>query len=145
MILALSGDGVVSAGIREAGRGADDASTGGTATPGLTWVVLPIAIGGAPVPGVVLANPGDAPVTATVSLLDGGNDSTSMTIAPGHTAAVPVGFLRRDLTAGVLISADGDLVALGTGTSGPGHTGWYAMALGVPVPATAAGMPSTTP
>ncbi|MEP6759363.1 MAG: hypothetical protein ABJB55_09225 [Actinomycetota bacterium] len=143
VILALTGDGVVSAGIREAGRGLDDASTGGTAIPGPAWVVLPIAIGGAPVPALVLVNPGDTPVTATAYLLDGGGEPVSITVAARRTAAVPVGFLRRDLSAGVLVRADGDLVALGAGTSGPGQTGWYAMALGVPVPTTTAGLPVT--
>jgi len=135
VIVTLSGEGAVAAALREAGRGPDDASTGGTAAPAPAWVVLPTAIGGAAVPALVLVNPGETPVTVTASLLDGGADSVSITIPPRRTAAVPAGFLRRDLTAGVLIAGDGAFVALGAGTSGPGQTGWYALSMGVPVPA----------
>jgi len=134
VVLAISGEGDVVAGLRAAGRGPDDAATGGTATPGPGWVVLPTAVGGSPAPALVLVNPGDTPVSATATLLDGAGDTVSIVVPPQHTAAVPVGFLRRDATAGVLIVGDGDLVALGAGTSGPGQTGWYAMAMGVPLP-----------
>ena len=134
VIVSLTGEGVVGAGLRAVGLGPDDASTGGTATPAPGWVVLPTALGGAPVPALVLVNPGETPVTVTASLLDGGADTVSITVPPRRTAAVPVGFLRRDLTAGVLVVGDGDFVALGAGTSGPGQTGWYALAMGVPLP-----------
>jgi hypothetical protein len=134
VIVTLTGEGAVGAALREAGPGPDDASTGGTATPASGWVVLPTALGGAPVPALVLVNPGETPVTVTASLLDAGSDTVSITVPPRRTAAVPIGFLRRDLTAGVLVTGDGDFVALGAGTSGPGQTGWYAMAMGVPLP-----------
>ena len=135
VIVTLTGDGSVGAGLRAVGYGPDDASTGGTTTPAPAWVVLPTAIGGAAVPALVLTNPGETPVTVTASLLDGGTDTVSITIPPRRTAAVPTGFLRRDLGAGVLVAGDGAFVALGAGTSGPGQTGWYAIAVGVPLPA----------
>jgi hypothetical protein len=134
VIVTITGEGEVVADVRAAGPGPDDASTGGTATPGPGWVVLPTAVGGSPAPALVLVNSGDTPVTATATLLDGGGETVSVTVAPRQTASVPLRFLRGDATAGVLIVGDGDLVALGAGTSGPGQTGWYAMAMGVPLP-----------
>ena len=143
VVLSIAGDASVAAGLRAAGLGPDDAATGGTATPGPAWVVLPTATGGAAAPALVLVNPGEQVVTATVSLLDGrGGDPISVTVPPRRTASVPIAFLKGDLTAGVLIRADGDLVALGAGTSGPGQTGWYAMAMGVPVPSATSGLPA---
>ena len=134
VIVTITGEGEVLADLRSVGRGPDDAATGGTATPGPSWVVLPTAVGGSPAPTLVLVNPGDTPVTAIATRLDGGGDTVSITVPQRGTAALPVRFLRSDATAGVLITGDGDLVALGAGTSGPGQTGWYALAMGVPVP-----------
>ena len=141
VIVQVIGEGVVGAGFREAGPGLDDAATGGVADPGPAWIVLPTALGGAAQPSLVLVNSGSEPVTATLSLLTeaGGatTQSVSVNVAAGRTASAPIAFLRRDPTASVLVRAEGDLVALGAGTSGPGQTGWYALALGVPVPTTA--------
>ncbi|HLB39671.1 MAG TPA: hypothetical protein VJM84_04390 [Actinomycetota bacterium] len=146
VVVQVDGAGVVSAGLREGGPGPDDAATGGTATPGRAWVVLPTALGGAKKPAVVLVNDGDEAVAATLQLLpEGGGslgDTITVTVEAHGAAGVPRPFLQGDPTAAVLVVAAGDLVALGAGTSGPGGDGWYAMALGVPVPLGVTGLPA---
>jgi len=134
-LLVQVADGTVAAGVRAAGHGADDASTGGTAADAASWVVLPTAFGLDPVPSMMLVNDGDTKVRATVTLIpEGGGtgDSVEVTVPAGQTAAVPRAFLAKDHTAAALVQASGPIVALGAGTAGSGR---YAMALGVPVPA----------
>jgi len=129
-------DGTVTAGLRAAGHGGDDAATGGVTTDAPAWVVLPSAFGLDPVPSLVLVNDGSTKVQATVSLLHEGGGSVAntaeVTIPAGQTAAVPRSFLARDHTAAVLVDASGPIVALGAGATGSGR---YAMSLGVPIPA----------
>jgi hypothetical protein len=133
-LLVQVADGTVAAGVRAAGHGADDASTGGTAADAASWVVLPTAFGLDPVPSMVLVNDGETKVRATVTLIPeggGSGDSVEVTVPAGQTAAVPRAFLAKDHTAAALVQASGPIVALGAGTAGSGR---YAMALGVPVP-----------
>ena len=135
-VVVETADGTVAAGLRAAGKGGDDAATGGSATDAPTWVVLPTAFGLRPAPSMVLVNDGSTNVRATVTLLHeaGGSlrDTVQVTIPAGQTAAVPASFLTKDHTAAALVQATGPIVALGAGTAGSGR---YAMALGVPVPA----------
>jgi hypothetical protein len=134
-LLVQVADGTVAAGVRAAGHGADDASTGGTTVDAATWVVLPTAFGLGPVPSMVLVNDGDSKVRATVTLIHegggGAGDTVEVAVPAGQTAAVPRSFLAKDHTAAALVQASGPIVAVGAGTAGSGR---YAMALGVPVP-----------
>jgi hypothetical protein len=147
VVVQVDGAGVLTAGLREAGPGADDAATGGAASPAPAWVVLPTALGGAKKPAVVLVNDGGQPVTATLLLLPQGGgslgDSITVTVDAHSAASVPRPFLKGDPAAAVLVTATGDLVALGAGTSGPGGDGWYAMSLGVPVPGGIVSLPTS--
>ncbi len=137
-IIAKTIDGAqIGIGLRELGRGVDDAATGGTATPSTAWVVLPAIVGAAPRATVVLVNDGDVAVQATVRLLpiEGTSpETTTITVPPGRTAAVPGTFLESQPNAAVLVTADGPLIALGAGVGGDQATD-YAMGLGIPVPA----------
>lgn len=141
VVQALEGA-LVGAALRESGPGTDDAATGGTATPGPAWVVLPTAIGRDPHASLVLVNPGEQRVTATVTMLraDGAASPEPITVevAPGRTAAVATSFLHADPKAAILVQGSGDLVALGSGVFGIPDR-FYAMSLGVPMPVGPAG------
>jgi len=135
-----SADGApIVAALRAAGRGGDAAATGGATASALAWVVTPTAASRSAHPGLVLVNPGDAPVQVTLRLLAQGQGPpgpvTTVTVAAGRTAAAPAAFLAKAPGASVLVTADGDVVALGTSTSG-GKRGLtdYASAIGIAVP-----------
>jgi len=142
-----SADGVpIVAALRAAGRDGDAAATGGAAAPGPAWVVTPTLVSAPAHPGLVIVNPGAAPLDVTLRLLpqgDGGlGPVTTITVPAGRTAAAPAGFLQQAPAASVLVTADGDVVALGTSTSG-GKRGLssYASAIGVPIPPDRAAAP----
>jgi Family of unknown function (DUF5719) len=136
------------AAVGSTGQSDDDAANGGTPTTARSWVVPPTVslsgIHGQPsVPGLVVANPGTTTVHATLRLLPPAGErrrSISISLGPRSAAAAPKRFLSASPRASVLVTADGDVVALGGSTSG-GVQGLslYGLATGVPVPANAAG------
>lgn len=132
---------VVAAGLREAGPDTDDAATGGTALPAPAWVVLPTSLGRDPKPSLVLVNPGEQMVTATLTMLreDGVASPAPITVEvpAGRTVGVPGTFLQADPKAAIVVQASGDLVALGAGVTGIPDR-FYAMAMGAPMPSGAA-------
>ena len=74
VIMAIAGEGVMGAGLREAGAGPDDASTGRHRDAGARAGSCCRRPSAAPrVPALVLANPGDAPVTVTASPAERGH------------------------------------------------------------------------
>jgi hypothetical protein len=134
------------AALRAAGRSGDAAATGGAPSPAPAWVVTPTVASKPAHPGIVVVNPGDSPVQVTLRVLSQGTGEpgpeTTITVPPGRTAGAPAGFLSQTPGASVLVTADGDIVALGSSTSG-GKRGlsFYASAIGVPIPPEEAGSP----
>ena len=138
-VSAQGGAGLFAA-VRSDGQSDDDAATGGTAAPGPAWVVPPTVADQPAIPGVLVANPGTAPVQVSLRLLPPGKDTVArptvtLTVPPSSTVAAPAAFLDQSPAASVLVTADGDVVAAGASTSG-GVLGLslYGLALGVPVP-----------
>jgi hypothetical protein len=126
------------AAVRAAGRG-DAAATGGAPALAPAWVVTPTIGSASTPPGLVLVNPGDAPLHVTLRLLPKGDTGvgpdTTITVPAGRAVGAPPGFLRQGPSASVLVTADGDVVALGTSSSDGKHgSGAYASAVGVPIP-----------
>jgi hypothetical protein len=140
IILQVTDGGPVAVGLRAAGKGSDPAATSGTASTADAWVALPAAIGPAAAPSLLVVNEGASEVTVTARRLpDGGRgagESTTVTIRPGRTAALPRAWLEEDPSAAVLLTGDGPFVALSAATVGRSAEG-YALAMGVPVPADA--------
>ena len=129
----------IAAALRATGRGGDDAATGGTAAPARAWVVTPTTGPEVPRPGLVVVNPGTAPVQVTLRLLTAGTDTraptTTITVPGQRAVSAPAGFLRQAPAASVLVTGDGDVVALGASTAGGRRgLGLYASAIGIPVP-----------
>jgi hypothetical protein len=127
------------AALRAVGRVGDAAATGGAPSPAPAWVVTPTLTSGPAHPGIVVVNPGGAAIDVTLRLLTRGTGEpgpeTTIAIQPGRTAAAPPGFLQQAPGASVLVVANGDVVALGTSTSGGKRgLGSYASAVGVPIP-----------
>ncbi len=128
------------AALRAAGGVGDAAATGGAPSPAPAWVVTPTLTSSPAHPGIVVVNPGGVAVDVTLRLLRRGTGEmgpeTTIRVSPGRTAAAPPGFLQQAPGASVLVTASGNVVALGTSTSGGKHgLGSYASAVGVPVPA----------
>src|SRR4029453_3787295 len=137
--VASAGGVPIVAALRAIGRAGDAAATGGAPSPAPAWVVTPTLTSGLAHPGIVGVNPGGAGVHVTLQLLTRGTaepgPQTTITVMPGRTAAAPPGFLQQAPVASVLVKASGDVVALGTSTSGGKRgLGSYASAIGVPVP-----------
>jgi hypothetical protein len=134
----------IGVGLRVAGEGPDPAATSGTSAPADAWVALPAAIGPAAVPSVVMVNDGTEQVTVTARRLpEGGRDpgdATTVTIAPGRTAALPRPWLNDDPSAAVLLVGDRPFVALSAASTGNNAEG-YALAMGLPMPAGGTGAP----
>jgi len=135
VVVQVNGNADVGVGLREAGQGSDDAATGGTTSPAPSWVVLPAALGRNARPGVVLVNDGEQPVSATLRRLPlGGGDPGSayeILVPPGRTASPPRTWLSVDPSAAILITGDGNLVALSAATTGREGTGGYALSMGI--------------
>jgi Family of unknown function (DUF5719) len=127
------------AAVRAVGRTGDAAATGGAPAPGPAWVVTPTIASASSHAGVVLVNPGDAAVDVTLRLLQkgatGAGPDTTLTVPPHRAVAAPARFLQQGPAASVLVISDGDIVALGTSSSG-GKKGldFYASAVGVRIP-----------
>jgi hypothetical protein len=102
-------------------------------------VVTPTTAARTPRPGLVVVNPGEAPVEVTFRLLTQGTGApgpeATITVPPGRVVAAPAALLQQAPAASVLVTADGDVVALGTSTSG-GKKGLdlYASAIGLVIP-----------
>jgi hypothetical protein len=134
-----SGGTPIVAALRAAGQTGDGAATGGAATPGPAWLVPPTVLTLPAHPQIVVVNPGPAPVSVTLRLLTQGTGAagatTTFMVPAGRAAGTPAGFLQQAPGAAVLVTASGDVVALGTSTSG-GKKGlsYYASAIGVPIP-----------
>jgi hypothetical protein len=129
---------IVSA-LRAAGRVGDAAATGGAPSPAPAWVVTPTLTSGLAHPGIVVVNPGGVAVDVTLQLLRRGTGEpgpqTTITVPPERTSGAPPGFLQQAPGASVLVTASGDVVALGTSTSGGKRgLGSYASAIGVLIP-----------
>jgi Family of unknown function (DUF5719) len=136
------GAGRIVASLRAIGVGHDWAATGGAVEPARSWVVLPATIGEPTIPGLVLVNPGNAPVTVTLRALDpAAPDDVEVPIQPGRVARAPAGFWSAASAAALLVSADGGpILALAASTSlGTQGLSTYALAMGVRVPARAQG------
>ncbi len=131
------GDGEVSAALRAIGVGNDWAATGGGLAPADRWVVLPATIGEPVVPGLILVDPGNDPVTVTLhALTDEGPNDLVVQLEAGRALQVPRGFWAQTPDASILITADGPVVALAASTSlGNSGLSTYALAMGVAVPA----------
>lgn len=126
------------AALRAEGQSDDDAATGGAVAAAPTWVVMPTVAEEPSFPGLVVANPGNEDVTVTLRLLtpDGtAGGTTTFALAPSHAVGVPSAFLDTSPRASVVVSATGDVVALGGATSsGIRGLSLYALAIGIPVP-----------
>jgi hypothetical protein len=101
--------------------------------------VTPTLTSGLAHPGIVVVNPGATAVEVTLQLLTRATaepgQQTTITVRPGRTAAAPPGFLQHAPGASVFVKASGDVVALGTSTSGGKRgLGSYASAIGVLIP-----------
>jgi len=137
-VTGASGVPIVAA-LRAAGRDGDAAATGGAAATATAWVVTPTIASASAHPGLVVVNPGDAPASVTLRLLEKGEGGigpeTTITVPPGRAAAAPAGFLQQGPAASVLATSDAPIVALGTSSSG-GKKGldFYASAVGLPIP-----------
>jgi hypothetical protein len=131
------------AAVRSIGLGGDVASTGGATSTAGTWVVTPSVMGGDAKPGLVLVNPGEVPVAVTLHLVAPAGASpagdVSVTVPASSSLAAPPGFLASAPGAGVLVTAQGEIVAMGASTSQVGGRGTYAFAMGIPVPPADAG------
>lgn len=137
--LLIGGDRSVVPALRAQGLGWDDAATTGVSEVANSWVVLPSIADEPADPTVVIVNPGDQAVDATLRLLPSkeGIAGTTITIHVPPTSVVeaPAGFLEEMPDAAVLVEASGGVVVLGASTSG-GREGvaLYGLALGVPIP-----------
>ena len=125
---------------RSIGVGNDDAATGGALSPASDWVVVP-AIAGEPArPGLVLVDPGNAPVTVTLHALAPQGQTpppdVTLTIAAGSVVRAPSGFLAQvDQAAIEVHSEGGDVIAMAASTSlGVKGLSTYALAMGVTIP-----------
>lgn len=128
--------------LRAQGPSGDDAATGGAVAPGPAWVVPTTVVDRPSFPGIVLVNAGTQPVQATVRLLPPGEGAgpereiVVVDVPAGVAVGVPARFLAGSPQSSALVTADGDLIALGASTSG-GIRGpaQYGLTLGLPVPA----------
>lgn len=130
-------DALVVAAIRSQGQSDDDGATGGLVAPAVAWIVPPTSAEDPAFPGVIVANPGEEPVEATLRLLgvNGPGESFTVTIPAGGTALVDDPFLTADPRASILVLADGPVVAVGASTSGDKRgLSLYAIAAGLPIP-----------
>lgn len=148
VVVTTVAEGSIVAALRSQGQSADDAATGGTAVTVPAWVVLPTVADEPSSPGIVVENPGPAPVTVTLRLLPvdatGPTRETTFQLGPTATAGAPDGFFDGAPQAAVLVSASGPVVAAGASTSaGVRGISLYAIAIGLPVPGSVA-MPSPT-
>ena len=79
------------AALRAAGRSGDAAATGGAPAPAPAWVVTPTVTSRQAHPGIVVVDPGDAPVHVTLRILPPGGSGepgaeTTITVPAGRTA-----------------------------------------------------------
>jgi hypothetical protein len=131
--------GQIVAALRSIGLGGDTASTSGATSTAATWVVCPSVMGSHATPGLVLVNPGATPVSVTLRLLATEDSApasdVTVSVPAGSTLAAPHGFLASAPGASVLVSAEGDVVAMGASTSElSGGPAAYAFSMGVQVP-----------
>lgn len=139
----------VGMGLRATGESPDGAASSGVAAPAVAWVVTPTAAEEPWFPGLVVANPGDEPVTVEVTTLpttDGGVPAeATFEVGAGTSATPPRSFLESDPTAAILVRATGPVVAAGVSTSsGVRGLAWYVIAAGVPLPEDPAASLATT-
>ncbi|HEX6844973.1 MAG TPA: DUF5719 family protein [Actinomycetota bacterium] len=129
---------LVVAALRADGQSDDDAATAGASRASTAWIVPP-TVGDEPAfSDLILANPGEAPIDATLTLLgvDGPGATRTVTVPAGGTATVDEDFREADPRASVLVLGEGPLFATAAATSG-GVRGLslYALASGTPIPA----------
>jgi hypothetical protein len=126
--------------LRTLGISADQGSTGGASAPASAWVVLPSIAGTPAHPGLILANPGDAPAVVKLSLLPSAPGvvppPVTVTIPPGRVVAGPKLFVTDEPFAAILATAEsGTLVPAAASYSlGQDGNATYAVSAGVPIP-----------
>ena len=122
---------------RAVGVGNDDAATGGATAPATDIVVLPAIAGQPAKPGIVIADPGNVPVTVTLHALvaKGETAPADVTITIGASSVVlaPLSFLEQVPTSAIEIRSDGGgVVAMAASTSlGTKGLSTYALSMGV--------------
>jgi len=132
--------GQIVAALRSIGVGGDTGATAGATSTAVSWVVMPSGAGGHDTPGLVLVNPGDAPVVATLHLVAPAGvpaaSDVTVSIPARSSVAAPPGFLASAPAASVLVTDQGGgIVAMGASTSQlPKGVAAYALSMGVPVP-----------
>jgi hypothetical protein len=131
------GDGQVVASLRAIGVGNDWAATGGSMTPAERWVVLPATIGEPAIPGLVLVDPGNDPVTVTLhALTEAGPSDLVVQLEPGRAFKVPAGFWAAAPDSAILVTTEGGPVLASAASTSLGNSGLstYALAMGVVAP-----------
>jgi len=129
--------GQVVAALRAIGVGNDWAATGGATAPAGRWVVLPATIGEPVIPGLILVDPLNDPVTVTLhALTEAGPTDLVVRLEPGRAFQVPAAFWGGVPDAAVLVTSEGgSVLALAASTSlGNGGLSTYALAMGAPMP-----------
>jgi len=127
---------------RTYGVASDQASTSGATEAADAWIVLPSVIGQPSHPAIVLANPGDEPATATLSVLpvegESVPDPVSVEVPPMSTVLAPKGFVAESSTSSVMILASSGTFVPTSASYALGREGYatFAVAVGVRIPAT---------
>lgn len=126
----------VAAGRRTFGVVSDQGSTGGAA-PATAWLILPAVAGSPSNPGLVLSNPGSEPAEVSLTYLGSAAPAVSVLVPPDRTVGAPAEFVEQ--------APDGAVIAIATsGTFVPAAASYslgreglaaYAVALGIPIPA----------
>lgn len=131
----------VAAARRMFGVGSDQASTIGASAGARAWVILPAVAGHPNRPGLVLANPGSASITVTLTFLAGESSSppapVTVTVPPAGTSAAPKDWIAAAPRSAVLATATAGTFVPAAASYSLGLEGvaTYAVALGVPIPA----------
>lgn len=126
---------------RTYGVASDQAATAGAPVATSAWVVLPAVFGSPAHPGLVLANPGDAPATVTLSVLPGGEAAgpspVTVEIPAGLTVQAPKRFVEAAPRSAVLAVATSGMFVPAASSYSRGREGIaaFAVAVGVTIPA----------
>ncbi len=125
---------------RTLGVASDQGSTTGTGRAAGAWVILPAVAGPPSHPGLVLVNPGPAPIAVTLSVLPAAEGPVpapvTVQVPAGRSVGAPRGFLdAKPMSAVMAVSSDGTFVPAAASYS-LGREGYatYAVSLGVPIP-----------
>lgn len=126
---------------RTYGMRSDTAATSGAPAASGAWVVLPSAAGRPAHPGLVLANPGEAPATVTLSYLPSGPSPpapapVTVRVPPGRTVAAPKAFVEAKPFSAILAVASAGTFVPASASYSLGQEGFasFAVSVGVRVP-----------